>query len=261
MEEHQGGHGGDAAHGGQDLAHPEGTPVEAVHPQALDHGPAQAVPGAVAQGDLSVIGPLGIQEVQDQEARKIPQAFIQEGGVVVFPLARHRIEQAHAGEGHGRRAEGLPVEEVAPAAHKLADEEAHNHQVQQCGQGAFFDAAIDGNAYKGSDDCTVDGKTAVPDVQHGDGIVGVVRPAEHAVINSGADDGKGRDPEDAVENVVLGQPGPLAAAAAIDPGQQQTKGNDHAVQVDGQGPDIEVPDGIDLNSQQRERDCGIVGRI
>ena len=261
MEEHQGGHGGDAAHGGQNLAHPEGTPVQAVHPQALDHGPAQAVPGAVAQGDLAVIGPLGIQEVQDQEARKIPQAFVQEGGVVVFPLARHRIVQAHAGEGHGRRAEGLPVEEVAPAAHKLADEEAHNHQVQQCGQGAFFNAAIDGNAYKGSDDCTVDGKTAVPDVQHGDGVVGVVRPAEHAVINSGADDGKGRDPEDAVENVVLGQPGPLAAAAAIDSGQQQAKGDDHAVQVDGQGPDIEVPDGIDLNSQQRERDCGIVGGI
>ena len=103
----QGGNGGHAAEARQELADPEAAPVEAVHPQALNHGPAQAVPGNIAQGDLAVIGPLGVQEVQQQKAAQIPQALIQEGGMVVFPLMRHGIVQAHAAEGIRCRAEGF----------------------------------------------------------------------------------------------------------------------------------------------------------
>ena len=50
--------GGDAGDGGQKLADPEGAPPQAVHPQSFDEGSAQAVPGGVAKGDLSVVFPL-----------------------------------------------------------------------------------------------------------------------------------------------------------------------------------------------------------
>ena len=122
MEEHQGGHGGDAAHGGQDLAHPEGTPVEAVHPQALDHGPAQAIPGCVAQGDLAVVGPLGVEVIQEQKAAEVPQALIEERRVHLNVRTRDG-RQAHAPRQRRLRAEGLAVHEVAPAADALPDEQ------------------------------------------------------------------------------------------------------------------------------------------
>ena len=261
MQNGQGGHGSHAAEACQKLADPEIAPVEAVHPQALNHGPAQAVPGGVAQGDLAVIGPLGVQEVQQQKAAQIPQALIQEGGVVVFPLPRHGIVQAHAAEGLRCRAEGFPVEEVAPAAHHLTDEKAHHHQIQQGGQGTLFDFAVHHHAQESAQHRAVDGQAAVPDVEHGDGVGCVLAPTEGAVVGPGTGNREGGDPEDAVQNVVLGEPCPLASAAAVDACQQQAQGDHRAVQVDGQRAQGQGTDGIHLNSQQGERDGGIVRGI
>ena len=242
----------------QELADPEGAPVKAVHPKALDHGPAQAIPGCVAQGDLAVVGPLGVEVIQKQKAAEVPQALIEEGGVVILPLACDRIVQAHPAEGLRRRAEGLPVEEVAPAAYQLADEEAHDHQIQQRGQGALFDPAVDHDADEGTDHRAIDGQAAVPDVEHRNGVLGVFAPAENAVVGPGTEDGKGGDPQDAVQDVVLRQSRPLAAMAAIDTGQQQPQGNHGPVEVDRQGSQRNGSDGVHLNAQQGKGDGGVV---
>ena len=82
-EEHQHSHAHKASHSGQDLADPEIAPVQAVGPQTLDEGAAQAVPGQVHEGHLAVIlAPLG-EEVQQNKAHGIPQGLVEEGGVVV----------------------------------------------------------------------------------------------------------------------------------------------------------------------------------
>ena len=52
---HQHHNGGKTADSRQHLAHPEISPIEAIHPQAFDEGAAQAVPGCVAQSDLAII--------------------------------------------------------------------------------------------------------------------------------------------------------------------------------------------------------------
>ena len=94
---------------------------------SLNHGPAQTVPGHIAQGDLTVVAPLFGQEVQHHEAQTVPEGFIEEGGMEIPGQLRNGVVKAHPQEAFGFRAEGLPVEEVAPAADALADEEAQRH--------------------------------------------------------------------------------------------------------------------------------------
>ena len=243
---------GDAGDSGQHLADPEGAPPQAVHPQAFNDAPAQAVPGGVAQGHLAVILPLFGQEMQQAEAHHIPHTFIQESGVVVFPLAGDGIEQAHAEEAVGGCSEGLPVDEVAPAADKLANEEGDHHQVKDSGELHLFDFCKHRHADDGTDDAAIDGNAAVPDVEHGNGVGGVLVPAEGAVVDPGADNGEGGDIQEAVQNVIFLQAELLAPAAAVDHGQQQAGGQNGTVKMDGQGSQLQQSGGIDFQPQKGE---------
>ena len=80
--------------------------------------------------------------------------------VIVGRLAVHAPGQS------GVAAKGLLIEEVAPAAAALPDEEAHGRQIEHGQHGNFPPLTGQTSEQKGSDDAAVDGKTAVPDGQH-----------------------------------------------------------------------------------------------
>ena len=173
--------------------------------------------------------------------------------------------QLHAPGQGGLGAEGLPVQEIAPAADGLADEQAHDHQVHH---GPQLDVAAaaenDGHNHHG-DDAAVNGQAAVPD---GDGL----GPAEMAlmvlelaeikqnIVQPGPHDGRGDAPQQPVDEVIL--PDAVFGALAHTPpqGYQHTQGDENAVpidavaDVDGPGADGDGP----VAKKPREAD-GAVG--
>ena len=148
------------------------------------------------------------------------------------------LHQAHFPQHIGLRAEGFPVEEVAPAADALADEEAQGNHVQHH-QGLDLAAlAENDDADDRTDDAAVDGQAALPDIEGRDGVGGVLlRPAEDDVISAGAENREGGDPQDAVDQVILFQAEVLRAAAGVHDAQDQAEGDDRAVIMDGQRAD------------------------
>ena len=254
-------HGGDAADSSQQLAHPEGSQVQAVGTQTFNEGSAQTVPGHVAQGDLSVVLPLFGQLVQQHKARGVPKGLVQEGGVVVFNVTGAAVEKAHSQEGFRSVTEGLPIHKVAPAADGLADQKAQGNQIHQRTQTQLFDPGVDDDADGRADDTAVNGQAAFPDVEDGDGIVLIAVPGEDAVVKSCAQNGKGHDAQHTVENVVIGKAELLAAAHTVDHGQYQAQGDDHAVKVDGQRADGEGTGGIQFQTQAGEGNGGVVHEV
>ena len=177
--------------------------------------------------------------------------------MIIFHLARIGIQQAHPEKALRGGAEGLPVEEVAPASGTLADEKAQGHQVQQGTDSDLLYQAEHRDTHQGTQHTAVNGQTTLPDVQHGNGVIPVHIPGKGAVVGPGAQNGKGGHPQHTVDNIVFLQPELLAPAAGIQHRRNQAAGNDEAVHVDIQGADAEGPDGIDLDSQTGERDFSI----
>ena len=260
-QHHQHYHRRKAADGRQQLADPEIAPVEAVHPQAFDEGAAQAVPGNIAQGDLAVVLPTLAEKMQQHEARGVPHGFIQEGGMVILHFLGNSVEQAHAEKALGSGAEGLPVKEIAPASHTLADEEAQGHQIQQRRQLQLFHQAQHRHADGRAQHTAVDGQAALPDVEHRDGVVSIALPGENAVVGSGASNGKGGDPQHAVQDIVFCKAEGLGALHAVPDSQQQAAGNHQAIEIDGQRAQVEAPSGVHFQTQPGERNGRIIGRI
>ena len=193
-------------HQAQHLGHPDGLagdgPVEqiqAVGAQTLDPEAAHAVPQEVEAGVLTVESPgLGYHKNDQQQADEVPQALVQEGGMYLHQLPGSG-GQLHAPGHGGFRTKGLAVQEIAPAADGLADEQPHDHQVHHGPQLDMAAAAQDNGHDDHSDDAAVDGQAAVPD---GDGL-GPAEPAlvvlelaeiEQNVIDPRADDAAGNAP-------------------------------------------------------------------
>ena len=197
--------------------------------------------------------------MQQHKSNEIPDGFIQEGGVVVFRHAGAGVEKAHAEEAVRGRAEGLPVEEVAPAAGGLADEEAQGRDVQHRPQLHLLDFTEQGDAHNGSQHRAVDGQAPVPDVQHRDGVIPVLAPGEGAVVDAGADDGQRRDPQHAVQQIVLLQSELPAAVAGVEHGGAQAQGDDDAVEVETEAPQADGAGRVQLQPQGGEADGGIIG--
>ena len=140
--------------------------------------------------------------------------------------------------GQGRlHAEGLPVHEVAPAAHRLADHQTHDHQVHQGEEGEL---PLPGHHHAHDhhgDDRAVDGQTAVPD-GHGpapvEGAIGILIEiqVEDHVVEPGAQDAEGDAPEHRVQHVVLLQTVLLPPAHTERQRKQQACGDEDAVPVD-----------------------------
>ena len=181
--------------------------------------------------------------------------------MIVLRNSGNGIVKTHSGHGVSGGAEGLPVEEVSPTADALTDEKAQAHQVQQSGQRALFDFAENDDANRRTQNGAVDGKTALPDIQHGNGVIPVHGPGEDAVVGPGAENGKGRDPKHPVQQAVLGKACLPAAAAGVQHCQNQTAGNHETVEVDIQRPDGKAPGGIHGDSQGGEGNGGIMTGI
>ena len=105
--------------------------------------------------------------MQQDEAGEVPEGLIEEG----------RVDHALAVDGHapgeGRRAAvGLAVDEIAPAADALADEQAERREIAQARERELFDAAVHEQADERADDAAVDSDAALPD---GDDLARVLR--------------------------------------------------------------------------------------
>ena len=146
VEQHH--RGGDCQKQTQRLRHPDGLPqerpvkeIQAVRPQPLDPEPAQAVPQEVEPGVLP-IEPAGFgdHEQDQQKPDQIPQALIEKRGMDL-DILRGAGPQAHPPGQRGLGAEGLPIDEVGPAADALAQQQAHHRQVRH---GAHLDLLVPG---------------------------------------------------------------------------------------------------------------------
>ena len=168
-----------------------------------------------------------------------------------------RTFNAHAQEEIAKNllAEALPVEEIAPAAHTLTDQQPQNHDVQIGGDFLLFDLREEKQSQNPADHAPVDGQTAPPDVEDGGEVAPIAVPAEDHIVDSGADNGCGHGEEDCVRHPVkvgaeLGDSG-----THVENGQQEAQGDHQAVEVDiqSEGGKGKGAGGIDsLDSQPGE---------
>ena len=199
--------------------------------------------------------------MDEDKAHQIPQGFIQEGGMVVSTLAGDGVDEPHPQEGIGHTAVGFPVEEIAPAAHHLADHKAQGYQIQGCQNGDLLkDLAVDDHTDGGADDSAVDGNTAFPDIENGDGVGGILLPFKGAVVKPGAENGEGSNPQYTVQQIVFGKTELLFPAQGIAYCQDQTHGNDEAVKAHLKAADGKTGGGIEGQSQTGKFD-DIVGHF
>ena len=78
-------------------------------------------------------------------------------------IRRGRRPEPHAPGKLRRRAEGLSIHKVAPAANSLPNEKALHAAIRQRPERKLFAAAQDIRRQKARNDAAVDGKAAVPD--------------------------------------------------------------------------------------------------
>ena len=192
--------------------------------------------------------------MERDKAGEIPDGFVQERRVVVDHRAR-RVLQAHLEKGVGHGAVGLAVHEVAPAAEDLADQHRHGGQVQHRARGELLRPAHDEQRDHAADDAAVDGQPALPDIQGGDGVVGIQVPVEHAVIDPRADDADGHHPQNSVEDVVLHESEARGPVHHVEHREQEARRDDDAVPVDVLAEDRKGHGaGIDRDAEVGERD-------
>ena len=79
-------------------------------------------------------------EQDQQKPDQIPQALIEKRGMDL-DILRGAGPQAHPPGQRGLGAEGLPIDEVGPAADALAQQQAHHRQVRH---GAHLDLLVPG---------------------------------------------------------------------------------------------------------------------
>ena len=218
--------------------------VQAVGPQPLDPEPSDTVPQEVEPCVLTVkAASLRHDKDDQQQSHYVPQALVQErrmhlhqrprGGGQLHPPGQRRL-----------RAEGLPVHEVAPAAHRLPDQETHHDQVRQRPQlEAPLFAEHEAHQHR-RDHAAVDGQSTVPD---GDGlrpVKGTIRffepvQIEQHIVQPRPHDSQGNAPQHAVHQVILGDPVLLLLLHAEPQRQQHAQRDDDSVPINGLSSDME----------------------
>ena len=133
------------------------------------------------------------------------------------------VGEPHSQKAGGFPAKGLPVQEVAPAADALPDEKAQADQIQQSQDVQLLHPAENQSADDRADDAAVNGQSALPNVQAGDGVGGILLPGKDAIIGPGANDGKGGRPQDPVDEMVLRDAELSAPAAGLPQRQGQAQ--------------------------------------
>ena len=220
-------------HGREQLADADRPEPQAVRSQTLNDHASCAVPGEVCKERLAVKLALLRQEVQHDKAGQVPDGLIEERRVEILQLAV--FDQTHAQEAGRHAAVGLSVEEVAPAADGLPEQQTDAGQVQKGQDLELPHAGIDQHAEHRADDAAVDGKAAAADVEEAvprDAGAEELVPLEDDIVQARADDGGRQADEHEIENVVLRDAELLGPAQAVRHGEQNADGNDDAVEFD-----------------------------
>ena len=123
------------------------------------------------------------------------------------------------------------VHEVAPPAADLADDHTHRGVVEHDQRRDLLHAAQNKHSDRAADDTAVDRQTALPDVEHGDGVITVQIPIEHAVVKPRAHNADGNRPQHEIQHVVLREPERFRPVDHVKNRQQKAAGNDDTVPV------------------------------
>ena len=160
--------------------------------------------------------------------------------------------KAHTPGQRGLRAESLPVDEVAPAADTLAQQQSHDAKVRHGPELQLFHTGVTKGHDDAHNDRTVNGKAAVPHGHDLSPVQTTVRRAvqvqvEKHIVDAGADDARGHRPEHHVQHVVLREAKALGLLHAKQQTCQHGHRQDDAVpvhamaDVEGDGIDVAFP--------------------
>ena len=129
------------------------------------------------------------------------------------------------------------VDEVAPSAYSLSDEESQGSQVSHRPEIHLAHPARDESAEESADDAAVDRKSAVPDRRKSRHEVVVdsavrIKGLEYAVVYSRPEESAYQRHEHDVEHSLPANAEALSPAAGIEVRQDNADGDQHAVPVD-----------------------------
>ena len=169
--------------------------------------------------------------MQPDKADQVPDRLIQKRRMIIRHLAR-RVDKSHLEKRVCHAAVRLAVHEVAPATENLPDNHAHCGVIEHNQRRNPFYPAQNQNRDRTADDAAVDRKSALPDVEHRDGVVSVEVPVEHAVVKPRAHNADGHRPQHQIQHVVLRNAERFCAVQHIQNRQQEAARNNNAVPVD-----------------------------
>ena len=180
--------------------------------------------------------------MQCDESHKAPHALIKEAGVYertrLQTVAADNIHAGHAEYPVGAAlcAEGFLVDEVAPSAYALSDEESERGNIRHRAEVDLAYLAHHEAAEESSDNAAVNGETAVPygresgdDIKAHSGIR--VEGLEHAVVDTRAEESHDERHEYHVEHSVLAKSEVLSAPHRVEVRENHADGDEHAVPV------------------------------
>ena len=189
--------------------------------------------------------------MQDHKADSVPQGLVQERRLHI--RQRTVDVDAHAQEGIRDLSVGLLVDEVAPAADRLADQKPHRRDVEHRAEADAPHLAEHDRRQDARDDRAVDRDAAVPDAEHRHRVVIVqlvVFPDD--VICARADDRNRHREQQQVDEVIRLEADIRAALHAVQDAEQEADGDDDPVPVHMQPADRER-DPIDGKAQTQSR--------
>ena len=179
--------------------------------------------------------------MQQDEPDQAPQRLVQKRGmhgqrgvepVAAQPLldgiARHAPRQRRVG------AEGLLIEEVAPAAARLPDQKTERRDIEHREGVELAYPTHDQPGGERHDQAAVDAKAALPDVQDRFrvGKIGVALIAEQHIVQPRADEGQQRAHQDGIDHLVGIEAEGSCMGQAVDHRQQKADGDAHTVPFD-----------------------------
>ena len=154
-----------------------------------------------------------------------------------FDILRRRGPKTHPPGKGGLCAEGLPVDEIGPAADALAQQQPHNAKVRHGSEFQLFDPGVNQRHQDAYNNGTVNGQAAVPDgndtapVQAAVGISEQVQIENH-IVDAGAHNTAGHGPQNHIQHIVLRQAEALGLLHTKKQARQHADGQNDAVPVD-----------------------------
>ena len=126
---------------------------------------------------------------------------------------------------------GFLVEEVAPSADTLTDQETNHHDVENGQEFHLLDLGDDQAAEQGADDAAVDRETAFVDIEQLVEVAAVVIPFEDTEIQPCADDAGDQSGKNTIHQLAGIDVVTRRALVAVHYGKQQADRDDQAVPI------------------------------